>query len=89
MHQDIPAIFDSCGKKFLIYHAISFPNGGLVLAQHDDDAKELGALGAQALVPSAITYEPKINNGTVHGDRTGDGARQDGGIAKGGAYIVE
>ena len=36
------------------YHA---RRGGLVLAQHDDAAKEWGALGAGALVPSAISYE--------------------------------
>ena len=33
--------------------------GGLILARHDDVAKEWVALGARALVPSAITYEPK------------------------------
>ena len=41
------------------------PEGGLVLARHDDDAKEWGALGAQDLVPIAITYKPKINSRTV------------------------
>ena len=55
MPQDIPAAFDGCSKKFLIEHAISCPKGGLVLARHDDDAaKEWGALGDRALVPSAI-----------------------------------
>ena len=49
--------------------------GGLVLARHDDDAKEWGALGSRALVPSAIIYKPKINSRTVHGERTGAGAR--------------
>ena len=56
MPQDIPANCDGCGKKFSIEHALSCPKGGLVLARHDDDAKEWGALGARALVPSAITY---------------------------------
>ena len=41
------------------------------MARHDDAAKEWGALGARALVPSAITYEPKINSRTVQGERTG------------------
>ena len=41
--------------------------GGLVLARNDDAAKELGALGAWALVPSATNYEPKINSRTVQG----------------------
>ena len=35
-------------------------------------------------VPSAITYEPKINSRTVQGERTGAGARQEGGEADGG-----
>ena len=65
MPQDIPATCDGCGKKFSIEHAISCPKGGLVLARHDDAEKEWGALGARALVPSAITYKPKINSTTV------------------------
>ena len=32
-------------------------------------------------MPSAITYEPKINSRTVQGERTGAGARQEGGEA--------
>ena len=65
MPQDIPATCYGCGKKFSIEHALSCPKGGLVLARHDDDAKEWGALGARAFVPIAITYEPKINSRTV------------------------
>ena len=45
MPQDIPATCDGCSKKFLIKHTISNLKGGLVLAQHDDAAKEWGALG--------------------------------------------
>ena len=60
----------------------------LVLARHDDAAKEWSALGARALIHSAICYEPKINSTTVQGERTGDGARQEGGTAEGGADIV-
>ena len=84
MPQDIPAICDGCGKKLSIYHALSCPKGGLVLARHDNAAKEWGALGARALVPSAITYKPKINSRTVQGGRTGSGARHEGGEADGG-----
>ena len=73
MPQDIPATCDGCGKKFSIEHALSCPKGGLVLARHDDAAKEWGALGSLALVPSAISYEPKINSRTVQGKRTGAG----------------
>ena len=82
--QDIPATCDGCGNKFSVDHALSCPKGGLVLAQHDDVAKDWGALGAWALVLSAITYEPKINSRTVQGERTGAGARQEGGEAEGG-----
>ena len=71
MPQDIPATCDGYGKKSLIEHALSCPKVGLVLAQHDDTAKEWGALGARSLVPSSITYEPKINCRTVQGERTG------------------
>ena len=65
MPQDIPANCDGCGKKFCIEHALSFPKGGLVIGRHNNAAKEWGALGAWALAPSAITYEPKINSRTV------------------------
>ena len=64
------------------------PEGGLVLVRHKDAAKEWGALGAWALVPSAITYEPKINSRTVQGERTGAGTRQEKGEADGGTETV-
>ena len=64
------------------------PKGGLVLARHEDSAKEWDALGDRDLVPSAITYEPKINSRTVQGEKTGDGARQEGGEADGGTENV-
>ena len=67
MPQDIPATCDCYGKKLSIEHALSFPKEGLVLARHDKTAQNWGALGARALVPSAITYEPKINSRTVQG----------------------
>ena len=53
-----------------------------------DAAKEWGALGARSLVPSAITYKPKINSRAVQGERTGAGAQQEGGTSKGGKDIV-
>ena len=77
--QDIPATCYGCSSKFLIEHALSCPKGGLFLAWHDAAAKEWGAHGARALVPSAITYKPKINSRKVEGERTGEGARQDRG----------
>ena len=88
MPQYIPVTCDGCGEKFLIEHALSCPKGGLVLSRHDNAAKELGALGARALIPSAITYEQKINSRTVQGERTGDGAWQEGGEANGGTDTV-
>ena len=60
----------------MIEHAISFPKSGLVLARHDETAKELGDLGAMTLVHSAITYEPKTNSRTVQKERTGARVRQ-------------
>ena len=88
MPQDIPATYDSCGKMFLIEHALSCPKGGLVMAWHDDAAKDWGALGSQDLVPSAITYEPKINSRTVQGERTGERSWQKGGEADNGTETV-
>ena len=88
MPQDIPATCDGHGKRFSIEHALSCPKGGLVLGWHNDAAKEWGTLGYRSLVPSDITYEPKINSRTVQGESTGAGARQDGGTADGGANTV-
>ena len=65
----------------MIEHALSCPKGDLVLARHDDAAKECGALGVRVFVPSAITYEPKITTRTVQGERTGAGAQKEGGEA--------
>ena len=87
MKQDIPATCNGCGERFLIEHALSYPKGGLVLVQNDEAAKEWGALGSRALIPSAITYKPKINSRTVQGERTGAGAWKDDGSAEGGEVI--
>ena len=83
-----PAYCFCCGKKFSIEHALSCPKGGLVLARHDNAAKEWGTLGSCDLVPSAITYEPKINSRTLQGERTGAGAQQEGGEANCGTDTV-
>ena len=88
MPQDSPATYDGCDNKFSIEHALSCPEGGLVLTWDYDAAKEWGALGYQALVPSAITYKPKINSRTLQGERTGAGARQEGGKADDGTETV-
>ena len=65
MLEDIPATCNGCGKRFPIEHSLSCPKDGLVLVWHDDATKGLGVLGAHALIPSAITYKPKINIRTV------------------------
>ena len=88
MSEDIPATCDGCCERFSIEHALSCPKGGLVLARHDYAAKEWVALGAWALVPSDITYEPKINSKTLKGGRTRARARQESGTAPGGAVTV-
>ena len=88
MPQDTPVNCDGCGKKLSIDHALSCLEGGLVLARHDDATKDWGALGARALIPSAITYKPKINTRNVQGEKTGAGARQEGGEAYGGTDTV-
>ena len=88
MPQDIPATCDGCGKKLSIEYTLSCPKGGLVLARHAESAKEWGALGSRALVPSAITYEPKINSRTVQGERTGAVEWQEGEEADGGTDTV-
>ena len=54
-----PTTCDGCGKSLSIEHAISCPKVGLVMVRKDDAAKEWGALGARALIPSAIPSEPK------------------------------
>ena len=88
MPQEIPTTCDGCVKSFSIKHALSCPKGGLVLERHEDAAKEWGDLGAWNLIPSAISYKPKINSGTEQGERTGAGAQQDSGTSKRGADIV-
>ena len=58
------------------------------MARHDDAAKEWGALGSWEFIPSAISYEPKINSRKLQGERTRARARQDIGTSKSGAEIV-
>ena len=65
MPQDIPTTCNGCDKNLSIEHALSCKKGGLVLVRHDDATKEWSDLGARSLVPSAITYKPKINSRIV------------------------
>ena len=59
-----------------------------VLELHGDAKKEWGAIIARGLTFSAISSKPKINSMTVQWERTGAGARQEGGAVKGGADIA-
>ena len=79
--QDIPTTCNGCGKRFSIEHTLSLPKGSLFLEWHYDGAKEWDALGYRDLVPSDISYEPKINSRTVQRERTRARAQQDYGTA--------
>ena len=65
MPQGIPMIFYGCSKKLSIKYALACPNGGLVMAWHDDTSEEWVTFGSRALTSSAIFYEPQINSRTV------------------------
>ena len=88
MPQDIPAACNGCLRRLPIEYALSCPRNGLVLEPNNNSEKEWGTLGARAFIPSTISYKPKISSRKVQVERTGDGARQDGGTAKGGAVII-
>ena len=45
-------------KKLFIENSLSLPNSGLVLARHDDAAKEWSVLGDWDLTPSDVSYKP-------------------------------
>ena len=81
---NLPIDWVGCVKKLLVPHALSCPKGGLVLARHNDAAKEWGALSTQSINTSDISYKPKINNGTVQGERNRDRARVATGEREGG-----
>ena len=60
-------ICDGFVNSFSIDHALSCPKGVLVLAQNEEDEKEWGAPGDQALKPSDISCKPKTNSRTIQG----------------------
>ena len=72
----LPTDCDVCGKKFLVPHALSCPKGGLLLTWHNYAAKEWGALAAQALNASYISYKPRINSRTIQGERNRYGVQR-------------
>ena len=75
MPQDIPETCNGFSKKYLIEHDLSCTKGGLVWERNDYAAKEWGALGAQDLIPSAISYKNQINTRKVQRERTSDGVQ--------------
>ena len=56
MPQDIPVTYYSCRKNFSVYHSLSCPQVGIVLAQHDKSENGWGALISQAITPSVIYF---------------------------------
>ena len=56
MIHDIPATCDSYGNKFSVYHALSSPQGCLIIYIHEGVSKVWGALSDQDLNPSEISY---------------------------------
>ena len=72
---NLPTECDVRGKKLLVPHALSRPKGGLVLARHNDAAKEWVDASAREINPSAKSYEPKINSRTVKEERNGAGGQ--------------
>ena len=56
---------DDCYKNVLLAHTLSCPKWGLILARHNDVAKEWDAFSSWALNPSCISYKPKINIITI------------------------
>ena len=75
MPLNLPIDCYGCGKKLLVVHVLLCPKGGLVLEWHNDSAKEWGDLSAQALNPSDISYEPRINISTVQREKNGARSR--------------
>ena len=80
---NLPTDCDGRGNKFISPHALSCPNGGLVLAKHNNADKEWGTLLDRAINSSSISYKPKINSRPVQGERNGAGVRVATGEHKG------
>ena len=56
--------------------------------RHNENEKDWVAYIYWALIPSAITYEPKINSRTIKEERTRARSQQESGTVNGGADIV-
>ena len=80
---DLPTDCNGCGEKLSVPHNLSFPKGGLILGWHNDAANEWDALSTQAINPSDISYEPKINSRIVQGERNRAGSWVSTGKQKG------
>ena len=69
----LPRYCDGCGCIFDVDHALVCKKGGLINRRHNDVKFEFGEMCAQALQPSYITDEPKIQTGQNTGVSVVDG----------------
>ena len=49
--------FDGCMQTFLVCHALSYPNSGLIIARHNEIHDEIVHLAKQSLSPNCISGE--------------------------------
>ena len=79
MSLNLPTDCDGFGKKFLVPHDLLCPKWGLVLARHNDAAKEWGDLSAWA--SNLVLYPTNLKStlGQYRGKVTGMefGSRQE------------
>ena len=52
---------DGCMQTFSLCHVLIFPNGGLVIACHNDICDEIIHLAKQAFSPNCILSEPLVH----------------------------
>ena len=57
---DLPTTCDGCTKPFTVDHAMSCPVGGLIHARHNELAREIGSLYAEATANNCVATEPMI-----------------------------
>lgn len=58
---DLPSLCDGCGQKFSVPHALDCPNGGLIIARHNELRDELCDLAVRAIGRPAVRDEPLIH----------------------------
>ena len=60
---DLPKVYDGCGAKFSVEHALSCKKGGLVVGRHNEIRDELAYLATLATSSNRVRNEPYINIG--------------------------